>query len=295
MDDLTKRNKIFVNGTKGFIGNALSEELLSLNRSVIKLDRNRSFNEQVGDSQHNREIENRVLVLCDWKNVNRERNSIDSQIENAERWASLGKSAVQHGFTRIIALGSQAEIGTNQEGVSSHVSFQPRNAYGHAKLQAFNSLQRAVEGTDTQLVWARLFSVYGPGMSQTSLIISVIASLVQGREIELSEGKQKWNYLYVKDCVNALISILETGNVESFYNVASATAHEVRKVTLCIANEIGNRELLKFGAKPYAIDEVFDMSPDISNLVKTGWREIVDLESGLTSTITHFREGFAKN
>jgi len=295
MFDRYSDKKVYVTGSDGFIGDALCEAISSLGKPFVRIDRNHSLFEELEKIDKREESLQKELVLCDWNGVYKDRDSIDLQMENAERWKSIAKCAVQHGFSRILALGSQAEITFKQSRVKATEEFQPRNAYGKAKREAFRNLEKVTAGTSTEVAWARLFSVYGPGMSEKSLIISIVSALIQGKEIEISEGEQDWNFLYVEDCATALISILDSELLEPIYNVASEKTHTVREVAKFLGEEMGNPELIKLGAKPYSQDEVFDMSPDISNLVKTGWQEKVDLKSGLKSTIRHFREGLARN
>lgn len=295
MDNLSQVREYFVTGSHGFIGNALSACILREDKTLVRLDRNRSFDEQIEDLADTETTANRVLVLCDWNGVYGNRDSLNLQMENVRRWESLVEIAVQQGFSRIVALGSQAEISVDQKGVPADTIFQPRNAYGRAKLEAFNRLQKITLRTDTKLVWGRLFSVYGLGMSKSSLIFEIISALLQGNEIELSEGSQKWNFLFVEDCARALMSILEAVEPEPIYNIASSSTHSIKEVAQLLEKEIGSRGLLKFGAKPYSVDEVFDMSPDISDLLKTGWFEKVDLRSGLIYTISFVRDQLFRN
>lgn len=295
MGNLSQTKGYFVTGSHGFIGNALSTYILREDKSLVRLDRNRSFDQQIEDLADTETTANRVLVLCDWSGVYGNRDSFTLQMENVTRWESLVEIAVQQGFSRIVALGSQAEISVNQKGVLADAGFQPRNAYGRAKLEAFNRLQKITLRTDTKLVWGRLFSVYGPGMSKKSLIVGIISALLQGNEIDLSEGSQKWNFLFVEDCARALMSILEAVEPEPIYNIASASTHSIKEVAQLLEKEIGNKGLLKFGAKSYSAYEVFDMSPDISDLLKTGWFEKVDLSSGLISTINFVRDQLFRN
>jgi len=280
----------FVTGSNGFIGSSLKNSLMTSGSHVIEVGKLEplEFEQFVGRQMISESIKKR-LILCDWQGVYGSRDDLALQSLNSSRLIEYSKVAVTHGFEKILALGSQAEVSANQAGITPDAPFQPRNSYGRAKEIAFLGIKDCVSGSNTALAWARLFSVYGPTMSRMTLISRIIEFSLERLPIELSEGKQQWNYLYVTDCANALIKILENATKSKVFNVASSSTHSIRWVANFLASRLDSQELLKFGAVPYATDEVFDMSPNIASVLELGWEEFVSIEEGLVRCIESYR------
>jgi nucleoside-diphosphate-sugar epimerase len=287
--EVIENQTFFITGSNGFIGSALCHEISKANGLLVRIKRSKSLTEQI-EFAKGINLANSVLVLCDWEGVYKDRDSLSVQRQNIDRWTHLAREAINCGIPKIVALGSQAEIDSNQAGVTAQVSFRPRNEYGKAKAHAFTTLNEMTLGKRTSLVWARLFSVYGPGISKNSLIYKIVDSLLKEEEIQLSAGDQNWNFLFKSDCAKALKSIASSNSSHAIYNIASAKTHTIKQLACIIGEELDRLASIRFGTLPYATDEVFDMSPDIAELVSTGWKEEIDFRTGIQLTVQALRK-----
>lgn len=278
-----------ITGASGFVGSALKETLTSMESNVISVGKLEpsEFERFIGRLRF-QEVAKKRLILCDWQGVYESREDLPLQLQNSKRWVAYSKIAASYGFDRILALGSQAEISANQTHIHPNAPFAPRNGYGKAKMIAYEGIQESVYGSNTIFNWARLFSVFGPNMSKMTLISKIIKHAFEELPIELSEGKQKWNFLYIDDCIMALIKILEGSNKSEIFNVASSTTHTIQWVASYLASKLGAQKLLKFGVIPYTKNEVFDMSPDVTNLLGLGWKEFTSIQVGLNKCIEDY-------
>jgi nucleoside-diphosphate-sugar epimerase len=282
--DVNTSTSYYITGATGFIGSELKRQLTLMGENVIPIGKV-SPEEFATFIDTQKLVGKKCLIFCDWQGVYGNRNDNLIQFENAERWIKLSEVAKKFEFTKILGLGSQAEISSNQVGVKSDVPFEPRNVYGVAKQKAYEGISKSLIASKTNLQWARLFSVYGPTMSSRTFISTVIRHSYAKSSLDLSIGEQKWNFLYVSDCAKALIKILEENGESRIFNVASSKTISLRWVAEFIANKLEARDVLRFGYKPYLEGEVFDMSPNVQDLINLGWQEEVSLEEGLLACI----------
>lgn len=132
---------------------------------------------------------------------------------------------------------------------------------------------------------------FGPGDDATKFVTHVIQSLLRNEpSMQLTEGLQKRDFIYVDDVVRAVLCVLGSINLEpagyTEYPVGSGTSVAVRDL-VCMAKLIsGNTATtLEFGAIPYRPNEPMDVSVDVSRLRTLGWRPHTDLREGLRRTI----------
>lgn len=122
---------------------------------------------------------------------------------------------------------------------------QPNTLYGASKLMGEHLL--ASIDRELGLSWncARLFFVYGPHQyangGYKSVIISNFERLLRGeRPLVNGDGLQKLDYVYVDDCVDALISLATSPVDRKIINVASGAPISVLDLTKMMSATAGS-------------------------------------------------------
>ncbi len=115
-----------------------------------------------------------------------------------------------------------------------------------------------------------------------------IRCALEGKVFEMSEGKQKRDYLYISDLVSAVMRAIQTPGIEGeIFNIGSGNASPLREIAEKVWEICGaNPTLLKIGARGAALAELHDTCADISKakqIIK--WEPKVSLEDGLKQTI----------
>jgi nucleoside-diphosphate-sugar epimerase len=229
-----------------------------------------------------------AIILADWAGVAGKYSDSAQQNSNTDRWVKLAKSAKLSSVKKIIAFGSQAEVGKLLENVLENSPCSPVTEYGRAKHAALHALSKELEGSDSQLIWARIFTVYGPGDNDHWLIPSAIKSLKKEEVFKTTQGAQLWNYLYISDLCEAVSTLLENSTTSGIFNVAHPESISIRSLLTTLGLQMGKLNLINFGALPYAEDQIMRVVPDVSKLLDLGWYPKVDLPTGLLSTIESF-------
>ena len=197
--------------------------------------------------------------------------------------------------SRFLFSGSQAEYGIHKEALSEVTDCSPVSEYGKAKL---DFLKQATEMTSQwqqegissmEYIHARIFSVYGPGDHPWSLVESCLRAFGRGEYISLGECTQMWNFLYLEDCVRALILLMEQEkeSVSGIYNVAAPEEETkpLREYIRQMYETMGYHGSYSFGRRRPNAEGLANLIPDISKLEEnTGFSPRVSFSEGVKKT-----------
>ena len=300
---------VIVTGTTGEIGLALVGELLAHNQNVTVIVRPNS--KRVGRLPQNSNLQileceldslpellhsGRMPGHCDmfyhlgW-DYSRDHNNVDKQILNVGYTLKAIDVAVQLGCSCFVGAGSQAEYGRKDGVIDEDTSCFPETAYGIAKLCAEQMGRLICEQKGIRFVWPRIFSVYGPGDAESTMVISVIRQLLAGKIPALTKGEQMWDFLYTSDCARALWLLGEKETCEGVYCIGSGVSKPLRLYIQEIRDNIDTGLALGFGERPYSERQVMNLSVSIDKLVKdTGFQPEVKFTAGIRQTIQWCRE-----
>lgn len=98
----------------------------------------------------------------------------------------------------------------------------------------------------------RLENYYGENEPEDRFLPSVINSLLLGKEISLTEGIQRRDYIYIEDVVEAIGVLIMRKEIEGFVDVpvGSGEAPTIREVVEYLRDMFSSSSQLLFGAIP---------------------------------------------
>ena len=125
------------------------------------------------------------------------RSDIATQEKNLRMSKAFFSWAKAQGVKRFFFAGSQAEMGrgTREEPL-------PASPYGEKKL-AFSEYGLKNHG-DMEFIDLRIYSIYGKGDHERSLVKTLVRNTLKGRETELGLGNKIWNFMAEEDFGRAL-------------------------------------------------------------------------------------------
>jgi ADP-L-glycero-D-manno-heptose 6-epimerase len=251
---------ILITGGAGFIGSNIAAALGQLGAPVALCDRLRNGDKWRNLSK----LELRDVVAPDalifWLDEHAEEveaivhmgavsstteTDVDLIMESNFRLSQLLWSwCATHG-KRFIYASSAATYGAGEHGFDDDASIaalaqlRPLNAYGWSK-QLFDRwvARELAEGHDRPSQWVGLkfFNVYGPNEYHKGGMQSVVAqkyplavageplTLFRSHRPDVPDGGQKRDFVYVGDCVDVMLWLLEHSQVNGLFNLGTGHA-----------------------------------------------------------------------
>lgn len=144
---------------------------------------------------------------------------------------------------------------------------------------------------------ARIFNTYGPHMNINDgrVVSNFIVQALQGEPLTIfGDGSQTRSFQYVADLVSGLIRLMGTdAQVTGPINLGNPQECTMLQLAQEIIKLTGSSSKLVF--QPLPQDDPQQRRPDISKakVLLQGWEPQIDLQQGLSHTITYFKKQLA--
>jgi nucleoside-diphosphate-sugar epimerase len=207
-----------------------------------------------------------------------------------EESTNLIRAFAAAGGERVVVAGTCAEYDWGSGlCVEGETRLEPATLYGRCKHLLHERTVEIAREAGIAAAWGRSFFVYGPGEHPNRLVASVIRSLMRGEEARCTHGQHVRDFLHVEDVADAFAALLDS-EAAGAINVASGTPTRVRDLVELIADAVGRRELLRFGAVPTPPGEPSVLVADVRRLRdELGWVPRLSLEEGVMQTVDWWR------
>lgn len=296
-----------VTGPTGAVGSALCARLLEAGVTVYAIVRpgsSRVGNLPAGvkaipcDLTTLHELKDRIAGKVDaffhlaWAHtIGEGRNDMYAQIDNVRYAVDAVHAAAELGCSVFVGAGSQAEYGRVEGKLTATTPCYPENGYGMAKLCAGEMTRVECRKFGIRHQWVRILSVYGPHDGAMTMISSVISQLLRGERPALTQGIQRWDYLYAGDAADALYKVACRGREGRVYPLGSGQARPLKEYIEELRDQIDPTLELGFGAIPYSSGQVMFLQADISELqADTGFEPRVAFRDGIRRTIEAYQK-----
>jgi ADP-L-glycero-D-manno-heptose 6-epimerase len=179
---------------------------------------------------------------------------------------------------RLIYASSAATYGDGSAGFDDDPSreglarLRPLNAYGWSKHVVDRRIAFLVErgaAVPPQWVGLKFFNVYGPNEYHKGSMMSVIArnfeALQRGEPMRLfksyrkdfADGGQLRDFVYVRDCVEVVLWLLESPRVSGLFNVGSGAARSWLDLAHAMFKALGREPRIEFIDMPPSLIEKY--------------------------------------
>lgn len=156
------------------------------------------------------------------------------------------------GLPAVTVTGTCFEYGMQSGPLGEEATCLPENCYGFAKSNLLKQLQFLSNNHTFNLVWARLFYLFGEGQASNSLLPQLRRAVVEGRKtFDMSGGEQLRDYLPVRIAAEHLCTLATAGKNVGLVNVCSGQPVSVRKLVENWIQEHGWNIELNLGHYPY--------------------------------------------
>lgn len=259
------------------------------------------------------------------------RSDTNIQIENIQNAKKAYLYAKLLGARKFLFAGSQAEYGRGNHRVPLPVS-----PYGKAKLSfgrwatEQSLLSEIYDDAPMQFIHMRIYSVYGSGDHETSLVNTVLRAALRHEAITLGPCEQRWNYLEVHDLARAIRILLSSEDTRTgIYDIAGSDSRMLKKYVIAMnaiaARFAANADTtadgdattaagatqavtaggqttdtaagvtptgaeLRFGTRANNAEGAANMSPEILKLQRLGFHQEISFEAGIGMLLKTMRE-----
>lgn len=220
-------------------------------------------------------------------------------IGNVNSTYNILEYAKNHNVQRVVYVSSgevygqgNIEMDSYDEKYSGYIdSLSPRSCYPLSKRVTENLCAAYSQqyGVDTVIV--RPCHTYGPTVTNTDnrATVQFFNQAINGENIVLkSAGEQLRSYMYVADCVSALLMVMLFGNIGEAYNLANV---ESRLTIAEFANKIASETGVKVIFQNPTNKEIEQRSPiskqilDSKKLEQLGWKGQYSAIQGIVNMI----------
>lgn len=308
-----------VTGCLGFIGSHVVEALIEHGYRVYGwdletyaanldlLDRWRGFSDlfkyektDICDLRHLPDVDAIINLAAE--------THVDNSLQDAGRFVRSNVIGVQHlldlargkrayQMPLVLQISTDEVYGSIQEGTTAEdAPLAPSSPYAASKAAADLLIQ--AYGHSFGIPWriVRPSNCYGPRQHHEKLIPKAIRHLSLGRPIPIHEGGNAVrNWLEVKDCAQAILTVLEKGINSEIYNVGGNTESSVRCVATAIVQAFYGptavpTEYLEFGYTRLGLDTRYCV--DDQKIRALGWKPEGNLTRDINGLVAAERTTF---
>ena len=277
-----------------------------------------------------------AIIHFAWDGVgSKGRENPEIQEQNLLMSKGFYQWGLQNGVKYFLFAGSQAEYGRG-----TRENPEPVSAYGKAKLsfsryglsggraaedsafpkQCFRSFedkeeaelekaketeqkaeQKAEQENPMKFLDLRIFSVYGVGDHETTLVHTLVQAVLAGRSMDLSPCSQMWNFMEARDLARAIAFLLEGGFGSGTYDLCSQDSRPLKDYVLEIES-LGkaflekkegktlstSSSLLRFGERASNAEGPVDLKPSVRDMYDRGFQEKISFQQGIEELYQHF-------
>ena len=323
--------KILISGVSSFLGIYTAKELLSQGHQVYGIVRKESKNREKLESLRGLQLisvdmkafscfaeggefalasllpkDLDAIIHFAWDGVgSKGRENPEIQEQNLLMSKGFYQWGLQSGVKYFLFAGSQAEYGRG-----SRDNPEPVSAYGKAKLSFSRyglSGGKGEEGYSFQeqepqmdFLDLRIFSVYGIGDHESTLVQTLVQAVLVGQSMDLSPCSQMWNFMEARDLARAIAFLLEGGFGSGTYDLCGKESRPLKDYVLEIealgkaflekkeGRKDRSESLLRFGERASNAEGPVDLKPSVKDLYDRGFQEKISFSQGIEELYQYF-------
>ncbi len=275
---MKSKNTIIVTGASGFIGKQLVNRLLLDGFKVFGITRH--------DKPPYCDVNLTWISWLTYKGDISEANNISAVVNlvttfgyNNESWNEILESNVTLPlalFKHAIKLGATKIINADSFfGKPKYNKYQYLKNYTRSKKILIDLSKPLTEEYKIDFINLRLEHVFGANDGPHKFVSKLIRDFQSKKtKIELTDGNQKRDFIYIDDVVEAFICVLKNSSNQGFFEYEVGTGESIKLKEFCIAlaNAFGiDADIFQFGMMPQRTNEIMNSSADIRDLKLIGW------------------------
>lgn len=317
MARLEGQKTILVTGGLGFIGSHFIQRVLKLGHKVINIDKitYASNNKVRFDGDYTfiqadiSEIEH--IPNCHFiinfaaeshvdNSISESINFLNSNIKGVYNLLEIIKNnkiksalnAQNYRVPLFVQISTDEVFGDTDEGFfkeeDRHHSSNPYSATKSAAEQVVFAWSRTY---DIPYLMTRTTNNYGPRQHPEKLIPCAITKILKGEKVPIhGDGSYVRNWIHVEDNIDAILTVLDKGELNNVYHIASEEELSVNDIVKMVCKEmkVGFDKVADFSTDRSGADLRYALNYEKIKLL--GWSQKRDFSSSLPSIINYYKE-----
>jgi len=287
--------KILITGANGFLGSHILKLLLKEGYHPILLLRATSDLWRIEE----------VLDQCDIFVLNEAEQNLKNVFNSHEIYGVI-HTATEYGrdqpLSQLLKTNVIFPVELIEHGIRSNIkvfinadTFFAKPQFKQTYLNNYTESKRILEkflvqlSQDVLVCNLRLEHVFGENDSPQKFVTAIINKLNENeKEILLTEGTQKRDFIYIEDAANAFIHVLKFADNKNGYKefqIGTGKSISIRAFVEEAARVTHSESNLIFGALPTREGDIKDSFADNANLIALGWEPKFDLQLALANLL----------
>jgi len=309
-------NTIFITGAAGFIGSTLADRLLSEGKSVVGWDnfstgqrkfldgalKNKNFKLIEGDSLDLAAL-TRAMAGCDFVFHLAANADVRFGLQHPSKDLQQNTTATFHVLEAMRASGIKRIAFSSTGSVYGEAEIIPTpedapfpiqtSLYATSKLAGEGMISSYCEGYGFEGYIFRFVSILGERYTHGHVFDFYKQLLDHSDRLKvLGDGLQRKSYLYVQDCVSAMLHVIQLDTAKKakhrveIYNLGTDEYVQVNNSIGYICGALGLKPKLEYtgGNKGWIGDNPF-IFLDTKKIRSTGWKPALTIEQGIARTL----------
>ncbi|HKL94727.1 MAG TPA: NAD(P)-dependent oxidoreductase [Clostridia bacterium] len=296
-----------ITGANGFVGSALTRELVKNGVKVLAIDMEGCNNNIPNDdlvtfqacSLDNINILKDIVTKGDYElfyhfawagSAGAARADTKLQLQNAQWTVDCLRLAKEIGCAKFVCAGSIMEHETIAAAFTQGNKPGLGYIYGSGKLVAHTMCMSVAADLGIDLIWAEITNAYGAGEMSPRFVNSTLRKIISNEPLKFTSGTQNYDFVYITDVARAFYHIGENGKPFNEYIIGSGGAKALREFVLEMKSAVAPDKEFVFGDIPFTGTDLPLSKFDSSKTYKdTGFKAEISFAEGAKKTIEWLR------
>ena len=314
-------NKVIISGSAGFIGFHLANKLMDLGYKVIGIDSlNDAYdvrlkNLRITELSNNKNYEFHELNLSDPASIQKlhilnlqshsfyhmaaragvRQSFMDPYsyvLDNTVATTNVANFCKLAGISSLIIASTSSIYGDSGENLmqeNKDEKLQPPSVYASTKLSGEILAKTILDGSDTNVLIPRFFTVYGPYGRPDMSILRFIHWIINKQEVQVfGDGEQRRSFTYIDDVVSALIKVMNHNSSDTF-NIGSNKTVSLNRVIEIIEEKTNIKSIVINQERALKDPDV--VKPDLKHIKRVlDWEPTTLIDQVIEKTVEWYKQ-----